>query len=275
MQRREPVKNAIKMACGLLAWLVLGHAQAGGISDTGVSAYWGADDHGYGDVIGGSTYDIQGATITRVGNVLTIVIATSFAGHAGMDSSVTAGGVGYGDVFLADTWNAYGTDSHHEDDSASTGTVWDYGFVLDNRYSNTGGTFKLYSLNGATNALNIKNSESYMKCDLGSECWYREGQETGVKTTSSTVSYTGLTGSWSVTADKALTFTIDLSGSELLNYTSFAMHWGETCQNDVIEGITQVVPAPGSAALLVLGLGALALVRRRRNGPRTGSGLAI
>lgn len=27
-------------------------ARAGGISDVGVGAYWGADGHGYGDVIG-------------------------------------------------------------------------------------------------------------------------------------------------------------------------------------------------------------------------------
>jgi hypothetical protein len=39
------------------------------------------------------------------------------------------------------------------------------------------------------------------------------------------------------------------SSSELLNFTSFAMHWGETCQNDVIEGATSVVSAPASIAL--------------------------
>jgi len=261
------VKNAIQMICGALMFLVLGHAQAGGISDSGVNAYWGSDDHGYGDVIGGSTYDIQGATITRVGSVLTIVISTSFAGHAGMDANITTGGIGYGDVFLSDTWNAAGSAANnYKTDSSTTGTVWDYGLVLDNRYSNTGGTFTLYELNGSTNAANIKNSESYMKCILGTQCLYREGQETGVNTKSSTVENTGVTGTWTVTANKQLTFTIDLAGTDLLNYTSFAMHWGETCQNDVIEGITSVaaVPEPGSIALLVLGIGALGWARRRR-----------
>jgi MYXO-CTERM domain-containing protein len=258
------VKNAIKLFCGALALLVLGHAQAGGISDTGVNAYWGSDDHGYGDVIGGSVYDIQGATITRAGSVLTIVIATSFAGHAGMDANLTTGGIGYGDLFLADTWKAAGTDSHHENDNSTTGTVWDYGLALDNRYSNTGGKFTLYQLNGATNAANIKNSESIGNCDRTWNCVYRDGQETLVKTASTTVKNTGVTGSWTVTANQQLTFTINLAGTELLNYTSFAMHWGETCQNDVIEGITSVVPTPGSAALVFLGLGALGLSRRRR-----------
>jgi hypothetical protein len=263
------VNNAIKMVGGavLASLLAAGHAQAGGISDSGVNAYWGSDDHNYGDVIGGSVYDIQGATITRAGSVLTIAIATSFAGHAGIDSNITRNGIGYGDLFLADTWKAAGTDSHHEGDNAATGTVWDYGLALNNRYSNTGGTFSLYKLNGLTNSSNIYNSDAYMNCYSGVNCVYRNGQETAVKTTSSTVQNTGVTGTWTVTANQQLTFVINLAGTELLNYTSFAMHWGETCQNDVIEGVTSVgsaVPVPGSAALVFLGLGALGMARRRR-----------
>jgi hypothetical protein len=257
----KKIISLMMTACALLA---ASGAQAGGISDSGVNAYWGSDNHGYGDVIGASTYDIAGATITRVGSVLTVTIATNFAGHAGIDTWAAPGGIGYGDLFLAQAWNPFGNDAHHTGDNAANGTKWSYGLSLDNRFSNTGGTFKLYQLNGATNASNIANSESFITCALGSQCNYRNGQATAVKTNSATVKDTGLLGTWTVHANQDLVFTMNVAASDLMNFSSFAMHWGETCQNDVIEGITRVVPVPGSLPLLALGLGMLAWMRRQR-----------
>lgn len=237
--------------------LTMQSATAGSIGD----AYIGGDAHSLGDVIGGSVYDIAGATITRIGSVLTISIATNFAGHAGVDSAITPGGIGYGDLFLSQLWNPSGSAaSGYATDNAATGTKWSYGFALDNRYSNTGGTFKLMKLTGATNASNIVNSDSVITCN---NCEYRNGQATEVKTSSATVANTGLLGTWTVAADKSITFTVNVASSDLLNFSSFAMHWGETCQNDVIEGVVRMVPTPGTLPLLGLGLVAMAGIARR------------
>lgn len=254
----------------LSACLMTGGARAGGISDVGVNAYWGANGRGAGDVIGGSTYDIGGATVTRAGSVLTVVVATSFAGHAGVLANTAPGGIGYGDLFLAQSWNPYGSDSHHGSDNAANGTHWSFGFSLDNRWSNTGGSFKLYALNGSTNAKNIRNSGSFMNCKLGKNCDYRAGQATAVNTASATVHDTGLIGTWTVAANQELRFSIDAASSDLLKFSSYALHWGETCQNDVIEGLASpadpaqhAVPAPASLPLFALGLCTMLALRRR------------
>ena len=237
-------------------------AMAGSISDS----YIGAGSNNAADVIGASVYDIAGATITRIGSVLTITIATNFAGHAGIDANITPGGIGYGDLFLSRLWNPAGSAaSGYATDNAATGTKWSYGFALDNNYSNSGGTFKLMQLNGTSNASNIINSDKVIAC---TNCDYRDGQATLVNETSSTVKNTGLLGSWTVTADKSIQFTINVASSDLLNFSSFAMHWGETCQNDVIEGVVRMVPTPGTLPLLGLGLLAMVGMARRQKAAR-------
>jgi hypothetical protein len=235
--------------------LTVQSATAGSIGDN----YIGAGGNGA-DVIGASVYNIAGATITRADSVLTITIATNFAGHAGVDSTVTPGGIGYGDLFLSQVWNPAGAaDKGYLTDNATTGTKWSYGFALDDNYSNKGGKFKLMQLNGKTNADNIINSENVISC---TNCDYREGQATFVN--KETATDTGLLGSWTVTADKSIQFTIKVGSSDLLNFSSFAMHWGETCQNDVIEGVVRMVPIPGTLPLLGLGLIAMAGIARRK-----------
>ena len=70
--RGDSVRNAIKLAAA--AACVLGVSQAGAatILDAGTTAYYGADNKGPADAIGGSTYDISQATIARAGNVRTV-----------------------------------------------------------------------------------------------------------------------------------------------------------------------------------------------------------
>jgi hypothetical protein len=254
------MKQAMRLALVSL-FAVVANASAGTITDVGNNAYWGGNNHGYGDVIGTSMYDISGATVLVAGNTLTIRIATNFAGHAGADTWAAAKGIGYGDLFLASAWTPSGTDAHHASDNAAAGTRWSYGLNLDNRWSNTGGSFTLYELNGATNASNILTSQSFLSCAIGTQCYYRDGQATAVNTASTSVRNTGLTGTWSVAQDAALMFSINIGGTSLLRYDEMALHWGETCQNDVIEGITDV-PEPAGLALFALGLLGVALRRK-------------
>ena len=262
------MKKLFWVASALLAVLTAPNVRAGEIIDAGARAFWGADVNGNpadnSDLIGDSIYEIEGATIVRVGSVLTLTIFTNFAGHAGVAPATTTDGkgVGYGDVFLKNVWNPAGGGQHYSGDNAANSTLWSYGLGLgDNRWNNDGGQFTLYKLVGNSNAKNINNSESVMKNCSG--CDYRSGQEVSVKATGNNVKNTGLTGNWSIIDDQQIKFTINVAGTDLMNFAGFAMHWGETNQNDVIEGFT-AVPEPAGIALLMLGLGGMAFMRRRR-----------
>ena len=236
-------------------------AHAGTITDIGSTAYWGGNDHQLGDSIGGALFDINSATVTREANGLKVMISTNFAGNAGVSTFAAPKGIGYGDVFLASSWNPFGNDAHHLKDNSTNGTKWSYGLNLDNRWSNTGGTFTLYELKGATNATDVLTSESFMTCTMGAQCYYRDGQATAVNTTSSSVRNTGLTGTWTVSKNSSLLFDIQIGGTALAGFGDLALHWGETCQNDVIEGITDV-PEPATPALVALAVLGFALRRK-------------
>lgn len=253
----------VKTLLAALSLIASGAASAGTISDIGADAYWGGKDHGYGDVIGRSLFQVHGAQASLSGGLLTVRIVTNFAGHAGVDTFSALKGIGYGDLFLGTEYSAFGADAHKVKDNSTTGTKWGYGLNLDNRWSNTGGMFTLYELNGATNAADILDSGALMQCAKGHRCTFRDGQETAVKTDSATVRNTGLTGQWKVNANKDLLFTIDVSGTKLAQAGELALHWGQTCQNDVVEGIVDV-PEPAGAALFGLGLGLVALRRKRK-----------
>jgi PPE-repeat protein len=247
-------------------------ATAGVIQDT----YIGGVDHGWGDVIGSpDQFDVSSANVTRNGNVVSIDVYTNFAGRAddklfpGLTSS--GNGIGYGDMFLSDTWNPHGA-APYIDDNHITGTDWTYGLSLDDRWSATGGTLSLYALTG-TNA-----QDSLLSQDFLHRGTFRNEQEIAVDTTSNTALALGVFGSWSVVTDGIydgndyIHFEIDLSNTNLLDGGELAIHWGMLCGNDVIEGITPhtptgatsvSVPEPSTLALALLGTVGVGFRRRK------------
>ncbi len=233
--------------------------------------YTGSDDQGYGDVIGELTwFDTYSATITRNGHQLYVSLDTEFAGEAGRYAGLSHNekGIGYGDLFLSTGWNPYDTGSdapEYKHDDASNGTIWEYGFSLFDRWSNSGGAGQLYALNSANHTDQLGNvllSDDFMSSGI-----YRNGQEVAVDTASNGVVALS-TGQWSVNAtNQSLLFSINISGTSLVNSDYIALHWGPTCANDVIEGEVMPSPVPVPAAVWLFGSGLailLGFVRRKQ-----------
>ncbi len=230
-----------------------------------VDGYIGADNNGHGDVIGSdANFQINSMTTALNGTVLTVSIDTAFAGKGGMlfPGLSNGDGIGYGDLFLSSSWAPNGTSAdQYINDNAATGTVWSYGLSLNNRFASGqhAGTSALYSLNSGDNAADILMSDDFMTGGV-----FRNGQEVAVDRNGQV---TGLTNnsSWAVNAS-TVDFTIDLAGTSLLNGSEIALHWGFTCQNDVIEGVMPVsaVPVPAAAWLFGSGLIGLVGVARRK-----------
>ncbi len=286
-------KLTMKMKRSLLALALLGAmgtAGAGTISDD----YWGGEPQGYGDqdVMGlPAAYDVSSLSASLSGTILTINITTNFAGRAGLHPDDfwdprdnTLRGIGYGDLFLARDWEPFGT-APYVDDNYSNGTVWEYGFALDDSYSNVGGSGILYALNSGDNATSAWLAQDAVVA--GTNPSRRDDQEILVKDTSEMVNDTG---EWWVTPDPdindgqgdslfpdsaqgVISFAIDIAGTTLLDEItdgdgSIAIRWTMFCANDVIEGEVSLTTVSAPASLLLLGLGLAALGagqwRRRR-----------
>jgi len=218
--------------------------------------------YGYGDVIGGpDDFQINFMEAEINGTVLTVSIDTSFAGKGddGLSRRFTFNntGIGYGDLFLSNAWTPFGDGSRdYKYDYASNGTVWDYGFSLDDRWmnENENGSGVLYSLNSDINADNVNMSEAFLR---GGD--YRYGQEVAVDRDSQSTTALNNVGRWDVTSN-TVDFTIDLAGTTLLDGSELALRWEFTCANDVIEGAVDVPAVPVPAAVWLFGSGLLGLV---------------
>lgn len=231
--------------------------QAATIIDT----YIGANNNGHGDVIGsGSNFQIDSMEVELNGAILTVSINTGFAGKGdnGLFSGITLGkkGIGYGDLFLSSAWvpNGDGTQDYINDD-ASNGTVWTYGFSLDDRWmnENDAGTGALYSLGSANNEADILMADDFLTGGV-----FRNGQEVAVDRSAQGVTALVNDANWAITGS-TVDFSVDLAGTSLLNGSDIALHWGFTCANDVIEGSMGVSPVPVPAAAWLFGSGLLGI----------------
>lgn len=226
-----------------------------------IDEYIGSQSHGYGDVVGERRlFDVHSAEVSLSGTQLTVSLRTNFAGRGDdrLYAAHTVGrkGIGYGDLFLASAWTPHTPTAR---DNHANGTVWSYGFALDDRWMRSGtGSGTLYALGSGDNALDTLLSDDFMTRPV-----YRNGQEVAVNTASAGVSAVG-SGSWTIDAiNRLITFNIDLAGTSLLSGPELAFHWGMTCANDVIEGSVKV-PEPPAVALLMVGLLGMAATGLRR-----------
>ena len=229
------MKNLFKLITTLLFLTVAAHAPAAVIDDN----YIGSDDHGYGDRIGVSRYEVQNMDVSFASGFMTVRVNTNFS------EAADPYGIQFGDLFISSNgWNPNGS-APYMSDNAATGEDWE--FVFDTSAG---------SLFGGDFSINLSE-------DLINPAWtFRNGQEvqrrdggTALSGSAVDLSHAGAGG--------YVEYNILLSSLGIASLDEIGLKWGMSCANDTIEGAVSV-PEASSLSLLAIALLGLGVVARRK-----------
>lgn len=272
---RAPLK-LVAAATGLLFVGTAAVSQAAPvvIDDSAASGYWGGNINGADSEVFGNPahFAITSASVERLGNNLSVIIATNYSGKNVGTLNTNLGALFFGDPKLLNLAGGV-TPSYKEDTFEADKDRFGYVFDFDAKPKTTqnyttsdqGGTGTLYKLKGDGSDIVYSNP-------AGNTVRNDQAVDIKDKAKGKDFAQTGITGNWS-TKDGSVTFLItNFFGGALpgLYNTSLTLAWAMTCANDIIlgevvfplDGPVGTVPLPAGLLLMVSGLAGLGFLRR-------------